>query len=226
LTAKAGKVSTSWGNTDVSTLKLLVDTYSDNNNSTYLKETFIDEEFRLLDTTDFDNGGEIIETVGDWDSTLLLTEKNAQQFLGNLQVAKDNYSEYGVEVDYTSFQNDDQIYYRPMYAVNKPNSNGTLKIYTKATIGNDYEVFIKFPTITGWLDITKLYDVQDFSNNKTVDGTGCAVNINKKSTSFEVDWTIGTNSTNDSNFLYVVKIILKNKNTIINEIAEISNNWS
>ena len=108
----------------------------------------------------------------------------------------------------------------------KKTSPATTENIHKSKIGTDYEVFIKFPTITGWLDITKLYDVQDFSNNKTVDGTGCAVNINKKSTSFEVDWTIGTNSTNDSNFLYVVKIILKNENTIINEIAEISNNWS
>ncbi len=226
LTAKGGKVSTSWGNTASSNLKLLVDTYNSSNNSSYLKETFNDEDFRLIETTNFDIGEDIIDAVSTWDSTILLIENNAQQFMGKLQVAKDSYTQYGVDVDYTPFQHDEQTYYRPFYALDKPNSNGTLKLSTTADIGIDYEAYIKFPGITGWLDINKLYDVQDFSNNKTVDGTGCAVNINSTSSTLTVDWTIGTSSTNDSNFLYTVKIILKNKDITINEIAEISSNWS
>ena len=146
--------------------------------------------------------------------------------MGKLQAAKDSYSQYGVSVDYTSFQNETQVYYRPIQANGKANSNGTLKISTTADIGTEYDAFIKFPGITGWLDINKLYDVQDFTNNKSVDGTGCAVNINSTSSTLTVDWTIGTNSTIDTNYSYVVKLVLKNKNINITEIAEISTNWS
>jgi len=225
LTAKAGKVTTDWGNTASSNLKLLVDTYKIANNSTYLKETFNDEDYRLVETTDFDTGADIISAVGSWDSAALLTTGNAQQFMGKLQVAKDSYAQYNVNVDYTPFKNETQTYYRPIYVNGKANSNGTLKISTSADIGSEYDAFIKFPGITGWLDISKLYDVQDFTNNKTVDGTGCAVSINSTSTSMTVDWTIGTNSTIDSNYSYVVKLVLKNKNINIKEIAEISQNW-
>jgi len=225
LYAKAGKVTTDWGTTVSSSLKLLVDTYPVSGNSTYLKETFNDEDYRLPEHTNFDDGADVIAAVGTWDSTQDLTVNNAQQFMGKLQIAKDNYSSFGDDTDYTTFQNDDQIYYRPIYAANKANSNGTLKISTTANIGADYDAFIKFPGISGWLDINKLYDVQDFNNNKTTDGTGCAININETLSSLIVQWTIGTNSTHDSNFSYVVKIILKNKNINITEIEEISDSW-
>jgi len=226
LTAKAGKVTTDWGNTASTNLKLLVDTQSISGNSTYLKETFNDEDFRLVDSTDFNDKTTIISAVGTWNSNDLLVVNNAQQFMGKLQIAKDSYSQYGVDVDYTPFQNDEQIYYRPIYANNKANSNGTLKISTTADIGTDFDMFIKFPGITGWLDINVLYDVQDFNNNKELDGTGCAVSIDSTSSSLTIGWTIGTNSTIDSNYLYVTKIVLKNKNIAINEIEEISTNWS
>lgn len=227
LKAKAGKVATSWG-TEVSVnLPILIDTTPLTGNSTWLKETFSDESFRLKKTVNFDSMNDVTTATGTWNSQTLLGFGEAQQYMGDLIVAQRDFSSFGSTANYTSYVDDKQKYYRAFKAVGKPNSNGTIKFTTTnniATLG-DIEVLIKFPGITGWLKLTELYDIQIFSNSYTQDGAGVATAIRKTASSVEIDWTIGTNSTVNSGFGYVLQVVINNKNSKISEIEEISNNW-
>lgn len=224
LTAKAGKVATGWGNQDEKTINLLVDTNPVSGNSTWLKETFLDEDYRLYKTINFDDTTEVETNTGVWDSEKLLTSGDAQQYMGDLQLAQTDYNPFGANTDYSGFAGTTQNYYRAFKAPNKPNSNGTIKFSSSATFGTDVQVNIKFPGITGWLSLTELYDTQIFTNAYTTDGTGCATDIRKSANYTEIDWTIGTNSTVDSGFGYVLEVIIQN-DIKISEIEEISPNW-
>lgn len=228
LTTKAGKPSTGWGPEATITRKILIDSYGVDSNSSSLKETFNDEEYRinpaLVDMNSIDSV--TVGTTGTWDSTISLQQGEAQQFMGSLVKAQNSYSDYGVDVDYTAFAVDTQDYYRRIYTNdNKPNSNGVLKVETNGIIGTDFEIFIKLPEITGWLDMNKLLDIETFTDEKLLDGTGCGVNLTKTPSGYEIPWSVGTLSTVNSGFGYVVKIIIRTNNVKINEIEEISENW-
>lgn len=227
ITAKAGKPTTGWGTDVTENIKKLIDTYPVSGNSTPLKETFIDEEYRInIDSINPDSIADVdVNTTGTWDSSLLLTTGNTQQFMGELVKAQSDFNEYGIVTDYTSLSGVDQMYYRRFFAPDKPNSNGTLKIKTNGLIDTDFDVFIKFPEISGWLDTKELFDVEVFMENYNVDGTGCAVQINKTTDGYEIPWTMGTFSTADSGYGYLIKVVLKTTNCKITEIEEISETW-
>lgn len=225
--AKAGKVATGYGAEVETTIALLVDTTPATGNSTWLKETFFDEDFRLESTTNFENMNDIVTAGGAWDSASLLSLGEAQQYMGELQIAQRDFTSFGENADYTDYADNAQRYYRAFRADGKPNSNGTLKFTTDGNIetAGDIEVLIKFPGLTGWLSLTELFDIQTFANQYRYDGTGCATDIRKGANSTEIDWTIGTNSTVDSGFGYVIQVIIHNKNVKLSEIEEISPNW-
>jgi hypothetical protein len=227
ITAKAGKPITGWGPSDTLVHKILIDTYPSTGNSTPLKETFVDEEYRININVINQNDSTSVSsnTVGTWDSTTNLKTGNAQQYMGSLIRAKSNFIDYNINTDYSSLSTSPQYYYRRIYANNKPNSNGVLKITTENIIGIDFDVHIKFPGITGWLNINKLFDTLEFTEEFTVDGTGCAATISKTTTGYECPWTVGTLSTVQSDFGYLIEIVLKTNKCIITEIEEISENW-
>jgi len=227
LMAKAGKVATSWGSTVSSEIDMLIDTTPISGNSTWLKETFNDEDFRIPQNTDFTDMSAVEAEVGQWNSHELLPSSTAQQYMGELQCASRDFQSFGNNVDYSGYAGSSQRYYRAFKADGKPNSSGTLKFSTTSELGDgkDIEVMIKFPGLTGWLDLTELYDVQIFSNTYTQDGSGCATNIETTSNATTIDWTIGTNSTVNSGFGYVIQVIIHNDVTKISEIEEISPNW-
>jgi hypothetical protein len=227
LTAKAGKVATDWGAEVSQTIDMLVDTNPTTGNSTWLKETFFDEDFRLKQNTNFDDMTVVETANGTWNSENLLALGEAQQYMGDLVVAQRDFTSFGVNADYTSFVGNAQRYYRAFKAAGKPNSNGTIKFKTTNNIetSGDIEVLIKFPGLTGWLTLTELYDIQIFANTYTQDGSGVATDIRKTSNSVEIDWTIGTNSTVDSGYGYVLQVIINNQDAKISEIEEISPNW-
>ena len=228
LNAKAGKAATSWGTQVSSSINILVDTYPITGNSTTLKETFIDEAYRInIGSVDTNNAANTVtNSMGTWNSATVLQSGEAQQTFGSLQKAKSNYATYGVAVDYTSLSGVNQEYYRRFYpATNKPNSNGQLLIKTLGTIGTDFDVFVKFPSLTGWLDINKLFDLQTFTLNKLVDGTGCATSISKSGDLYTIGWSIGGLSTVNSGFGYLVKVVLKTNTVKIDEMEESSTNW-
>lgn len=228
LTGKAGKPITGWGAESVVTKPILIDTYSISDNSTSLKETFLDEEYRMrIEVVNQDDSDDVIlHSKGTWNSSLSLQNGNAQQFMGTLIKAQSNYNEYGVSIDYTGLSSVDQEYYRRLYNTeNKPNSNGNLKIVTNGIIGTDFDVFIKLPEVTAWLDLNAYFDNEIFAENYNINGTGCASKIDKTANGYEIQWSAGTFSTADSGYGYLIKIVIKTINCIINEIEEISENW-
>lgn len=229
LYAKSGKAATGWGPQVSSTLNILIDTYPLTGNSNTLKETFLDEEYRIkIDLVDTNSVSSVsANTKGTWDSSVLLVSGEAQQSFGFLQKATLNYSSYyNNAVNYTSLSGVNQEYYRRFYpATNKPNSNGQLLVKTAGTIGTDFDMFIKFPSLTGWLDVNKLFDLQVFTLNKMVDGTGCATSISKAAGVYTIGWSIGGLSTVNSGYGYLVKVVLKTNTVKIDEIEESSTNW-
>lgn len=228
IVGKAGKPLTGWGDESTAFKDILVDTYPLTGNSTTLKETFIDEEYRInIDSIDQDDSNNVsLNSKGTWNSSLSLQSGQAQQFMGQLFKAKSNYSLYNISTDYTSFESDNQYYYRRLYAVgDKPNSNGILKITTNGIIETDFEVHIKLPGITGWLNLNELFDVEYFAENYNFDGTGCASNIEKTTYGYNFSWSAGNFSTVNSDYGYLVRILIKTTDCIIDEIEEISDTW-
>lgn len=227
--SKAGKPATGWGDETKIGYKILIDTYPKNGNSTSLKETFIDEEYRLdikkVNVYDIES---VISNRKDlWDSAKILSLGEAHQFMGRLIKPKNDFREYGIDVDYSELSKATAcIYYRQFYTIqNKPNSNGRLRIVTDGLIGVDFDIFILFPGLTGWLDINELFDVEIFKDNYNMDGVGCATLINKDKFGYEIGWTIGTFSTVNSGFGYLMKVVIKTNTIFIDEIEEISNTW-
>lgn len=229
LYAKSGKAATSWGTQVSSTIQILVDTYPITGNSNTLKETFIDEEYRIkIGVVDTNSVVSVASnTKGTWNSSTMLSSGEAQQTFGSLQKAKSNYSGYyNTPIDYTPLAGANQEYYRRFYpATNKPNSNGQILITTTSTIGTDFDVFIKFPSITGWLNLNVLFDSQVFTLNKMVDGTGCATSISKAGSVYTIGWSIGGLSTVNSGYGYLIKVVLKTNTAKIDELEESSTNW-
>jgi hypothetical protein len=199
------------------TLNVLIDT-KQKTSENYV-ENFDDEYYRLSQNIDFDNTDEIKNNINNWKSDEKLGDTDAQVYLGKLIKAKDKFG----DIDYTNNVNNNQVYIRP-FIFDKPSSNGKIKIITENNLGQDFDLYMKIPGVTGWLDLSKYFDVEDFDKNYKNDGTGCATEINKKFNEINVKWTIGTHSLNESDNMYLIKIVIKEKNTEIEKIEEISDN--
>lgn len=226
LNAKSGKVTTGWGKEISQTIKLLIDTNPNTGNSTRLKETFIDEEYRIKkNAVDMDNIISVNNGYGSWDSNTLLQANDAQQYMGSLIKAQHNFNTYGIDVDYTNNKSIEQEYFRRIWAEGKPNSNGILRVTTNGLIGVDFDIYLKFPSVTAWLNINELFDNEIFTKKFNVDSTGCGTDIVKTATGYDISWTMGTFSTYESGYGYVIKVVIKTNNFKINEIEEISKNW-
>lgn len=227
LVTKAGKPSTGWGDEIMKSINILIDTNPINSNSTPTKETFLDEDYRIrIDGVDTDNVLSVAtHTKNTWLSNVPLRDGEAQQMFGALIKAKDNFSLYNTDVDYSIFNKPEQVYYRRFFIDNKPNSNGTLKIDTDGIIGVDFDLFIKLPSVTAWLNTNVLFDIETFINKKNINGTGCGVGLIKTTNGYEIPWSTGNLSTHNSGFGYLIKVVLKNDDTKITGIEEISKNW-
>jgi len=228
IVAKAGKPITGWGLESSITKKILIDTHQIIGNSSSIKETFIDEEYRIkIETIDQDDKENVaLHSKGTWNSNLSLQLGEAQQFMGSLKKAQSDFVEYNIATDYTLLSGVNQEYYRRIYTVDeKPNSNGKIKLKTNGIIDTDFDAYIKLPGITGWLDLKELFDSDIFSREYNIDGTGCASIISKTTDGYEIGWSIGTFSTVNSGFGYLIKIIIKSNDCILTEISELSENW-
>jgi hypothetical protein len=190
-----------------------------NKTSIDYKENFDDEYYRLEQTIDFENIDEIKNNIGKWDSSKPLDETDAQLYLGKLIKAQEKFD----NVDYSNNADKEQVYIRP-FIFKKSSSNGEIAITTKYNLNQDFDIYMKLPNVTGWLDLSKYFDVEEFENNYKNDGTGCLTEINKEFDKIFVKWTIGTHSLNESENIYLIKIVLKNKDINIDSVEEISNN--
>ena len=213
-----------WGNgtaaTESITDKRLINTYS--NVATELIEYFHDENYRLPDTWNFDDTSSGI--TGNWDSTSVLTNGNAQVFNGRLIYPHINYTSgylptQQAGTDYSGF-NGDQVYYRAIQQSGTPHNSGTLRLLgiTSSDIGTNVEIYIKLPTQTGWLSLQADYNAATFTG---ADGDGARTSLTDISGGVEIGWTAGTYTTANSGYRYYVKVVMKNTSKEISELAEI-----
>jgi hypothetical protein len=177
--------------------------------STELIEHFRDEDYRLTAGAYTSIPGSISSV---WDSTSSLDTYDD----GNgLQVYSDEL--YFPTVDFSSMTptgNPDysliaaetnKTYFRAFRDLSTSHASGTLRMtgITKAQLYNrDIRVWIKAPSQTGWLDLTRDYNFATFTG---IDEDPCWVNRDIQSNS-DFQFTLGTNYTENSGYMIIVKV--------------------
>lgn len=232
-----------YGNTFVGSSanqNLLVNTYN-THASTNSTENFVDEVYRLLPdivgssgtTSAYPNDYTGIPPAipatsgnpGFWDSTVALTNGNAQSFNAQLVYPTQNFltgflPAQGGSVNYSGFNNTNprggQVYYRAMYAPGNPRSTGTLTLggitLTDLTFPN-VKVEMKLPGVTGWLDFS-----QPFNNGTFTGATGQGCRTGNSGSTF--GWSVGTFTTATSGFMYILRITLYNTSRPVTSLVE------
>jgi hypothetical protein len=178
--------------------------------STPLIENFRDEDYRLpagAYTT-------IPSAIrGVWDSTQSLKTyddtNGLQLYLDNLVFPTLNFSTYlpSGNPDYSTIASTtNRDYYRAFQDTSMSRTNGTLRL-TGCTIAQllagKIKVFIKVPSQTGWLDLSKDFNYATYHG---LDNDGCWVNRDIQTNS-DFQFTLGQFYTQNSNYMIIVKIV-------------------
>jgi len=187
----------------IASVNRLIHTYT--NGSTDLIEHFRDEKYRLP-IDDYDTI--LVDRINQWDSSLELTENDALLFNLKLQYGNIDFSSYRpTQTANYSGRTLPQVYIRSFYH-NKPHNNGTLYIdgLDKDSIKNytKIKVEIKLPSQTGWMDLSKDFDIREFNGN---DGDGCLLRVEDTN---KFLFTTEMKSTAYSGYMTLVKITLYN----------------
>ena len=201
--------------------KRLVNTYGDV--STETEELFQDEQYRLPSTANFDD--DTLALTGNWDSTAVLSDGDAQVFNGKLIYPSTNYTSgyapaQSSSADYSTFSGD-QVYYRVIHS-SSPHNSGTIVLGNVSTsdIGTNVSVYIKLPTQTGWLSLQDQFNAATFTG---ADGDGARTSLTQNGSDVHIGWSSGTKSTANSNGRYYIKIVLHNSGVEITKLIE--NDW-
>lgn len=171
--------------------------------SNWLREDFCSETYRLpLDNYD---------TLPDpamnvWDSTQPVIDQAIvyvnklvhPNYIGNLQTSPEHI--------YSMNSTEPFVDYIRMFKGNQPRNNGILEFTGDFDFGINLKAYIKLPGQTGWLDLTKYYDLRTFTG---ADGDGASTQYETTSNGIKVYWTAGTNSTAYTNFSYMLKISIQ-----------------
>ena len=178
--------------------------------STPLVENFKDEDYRLL-AGEYTTIPSAIRGV--WDSTQSLKTyddvKGLQLYMDELYFPTLNFSTYKPDgnPDYSTIASDtNRTYFRAFQDTSMSRSNGTLRLtgITKSALQlGKIKVFIKIPSKTGWLDLSKDYNYATFHG---LDNDGCWVNKDVQTNS-DFQFTLGQFHTEDGNYMIIVKII-------------------
>jgi hypothetical protein len=191
--------------------------------SSTAKYEYFDDEYYRLPASAYDSIPGAI--TGQWTSSTALTNGQAQEVNGSLIYPTVNYSTYlpTQAVDYSAFSGN-QVYYRAIYSLNNPNSNGVLELGNlvnadvSAVGSGNVNVEIKLPTQTGWIDLGKPYDSGTFTG---IDGDGGRVS----QTGSSWTWTVGTFSTAYSGWMYIVRITIRVNTKSLTQIRELGAGW-
>lgn len=183
--------------------------YSYGTASTDLIEHFRDENYRLPNAA-YDTIPASI--TGQWDSTQSLDiyddETGLQLYLDELYFPTIDFSSYMPtgNPDYSLIAAEvNKTYLRAFRDSSASRASGTLRMtgITKTQLYNrNIRVWIKAPSQTGWLDLTRDYNFSAFTGS---DEDGCWVNRDVQSNS-DFQFTLGTNYTVNSGDMIVVKI--------------------
>lgn len=211
-----GSYTTQWSASE----NRLVDAYA--NTSSDMAEYFDDENYRMpLGSYDSIPGA----ITGQWDSTAVLTNGNAQVINGQLQYPTINFTSgylpaQNPSANYSTFSGN-EVYQRFIKdPALDPHSNGQLELgglsgsdVSEVGTGN-VNVEIKLPTQTGWLDLGKGFNAGTFTGS---DGDGCRVSQSGD----DWNWTCGTFSTANSGYLIMVRITLRNSSRSLTQMREL-----
>jgi len=177
--------------------------------STPLIEHFRDEQYRLLNLA---YSTIPVAITGQWDSTQSLDtyddQAGLQLYMDELYFPTLNFSAYmpSGNPDYSLIASEtNKVYVRAFKDTTASHASGTLRMtgITKAQLyARNIRVWIKAPTQTGWLDLTRDYNYSSFTG---IDEDGCWVNRDIQSTS-DFQFTLGTNYTVNSGDMVIVKV--------------------
>jgi len=176
--------------------------------STNIMEYFRDEEYRLLDNAYDTIPGSF---TGIWDSTQSLDTyddgNGLQVYMDELYFPTEDFTDdLPVGPDYTVIAAEtNKTYYRAFYHNGISHSSGKLKIegITKTQLyDRNIRVWIKAPSQTGWLDLTRDYNYPDFNGD---DDDACWVN-RAGQTNDEFEFSLGMFGTQSSGWMIIVKI--------------------
>jgi len=178
--------------------------------STDLVEHFRDEQYRLQNLAYNSIPAAI---TGQWDSTQSLDTYDdgagLQLYMDELYFPTLNFSTYmpSGNPNYSLIASEtNKVYLRAFRDTSSSRASGTLRLtgITKTQLYNrDVRVWIKAPSQTGWLDLTRDYNFSSFSG---ADDNGCWVNRDIQTTS-DFQFTLGTNYTVNSGYMILVKIL-------------------
>jgi hypothetical protein len=188
--------------------KILV--WSWGNTSTDLVEPFQDENYRLLDGSYDSIPGSI---TGQWDSTEDLDTyddgKGLQLYMDELYFPTIDFSVYYPtgNPNYSLIAGEtNKTYFRALKHTGTSHAHGTLRLngITKTQLYNrDVKVWIKLPTQTGWLDLTRDYNYATFTG---IDDDGCWVDRYSQTNS-DFKFSSGHFYTQNSGWIIIVKIL-------------------
>lgn len=194
--------------------------------STNVAEYFTDEVYRL--PLNFDFTSKTAAITGAWDSTLALTNGNAQAYLngsGNaaLVYPTTNFSTGFLPVNtanYSTFTGNQQ--FARAFVASTPKSSVTITLNGIAAglgqVGQgDVNVEIKLPGLSGWGDALKAYDS---TASKTADGWGMlSGSVSYTGGNAVLTATFGGFSTIDSGNRIYVRVTLRNGTRFITSMS-------
>lgn len=206
-------------------VKLLLSTFGQR--STALVEHFDDEQYRLPLTWNTDDSTAAV--TGQWDSTALLSNGNAQQFI----VVDNDHGLVYPALDFTGHQPANSANYSAFFgdqqylrALQNAVAKSSIQLVLHGTTGGispvgqgDVNVEIKLPGVGGWWDCAKPFG----GSLGAGDGEGCLVgSIGYGGGNATINATFGTNSSFGSNFRAYLRITLRNGSRVVKAIT---NNW-
>jgi hypothetical protein len=172
-----------------------------------LNEYFVDEHYRLP-VSNYDVVSSIINV---WNSQSQLTSSDLCVYGKALVYPTVNATKlFPAQATNYSGLSGSRSYLRA-FKYRTPKTNGKLTVEGFVADGS-IKIEIKFPSLSGWLDLTKQYNVSTFTG---VDGDGCLI----KRTGEIFEWTADRFNTVNSGNLVIVRITTLNKSINIKRLA-------
>lgn len=200
--------------------------YSYSSASTPLKEYFRDENYRLLNG-DYDSiPGSI---TGEWDSTQSLETyddgNGLQLYMDELVFPTIDFTTYmpSGNPDYSVLAGGvNKVYLRAFQDTSITRASGILRMtgISKQQLHNrEIRVWIKVPTQTGWLDLTRDYNYATFTG---ADDDGCWINRDIQTNS-DFNFTLDQFRTGDGGYMIIVKVQYPDSSAPVISHMEITN---
>ena len=176
--------------------------------STDTREFFKDEVYRLSEKNTYTLTP--TKYTGLWSSNVLLGSNQLQIFDSLLMFPSKNFTLNVFPRQTANYSGyDGTRYYIRAFKGSLPRNNGTFTLPGFDRSREDVKIEIKLPSLTGWLDMNKLYNEADFTGT---DGDGCLVSENVASNSYV--WTSGQFSTSHCNFLVIVRVTMSSSDAV------------